>query len=1004
MHPFDLHKDVDAFRLWFTSLARNTKSDNEDIIGSGLVVNQMYTVSLEKKGRFVIKRLEFIISANAQFLPSTEAETAIVDTFCWLHSAVIPLSLTPEFNEDIHDSESHQMPPVRKPTNLLEFAIHQERRFLPRCMLALATGKRSFNDIDKINPDHQGQVFSAMLATDLIVRALDSRKSIGVAVSLLSYQLENASQTQFHDLLSRMNLSTSRTTELRHRAQEALKLMKQRLVLSPHALLLLSGDNVQWKDGLGQYIHYCVFLHHNPPINDLPYENLPRKRLDWEQFVGGKEPKDVLDEVFRANQADYNTFGECVLTHIQAVVNSYETLPTVAECEELIEGPVYTYTTSKKLPVLHRLSRKGDLALLSNTTTQEEQNGESSGDDPDGNPDVDLDGDLDGDPDVDLDGDLDGDPDVDLDVDPDGDPDVDLDVDPDGDLATIWRRNHMFPCPAIPLNFSASETMHEILAYMLRVADQQIAEATEAAAADSDKEPPISNDCVFFVGDGAPVEMIGRLLDDDTDGELKKVLVFLGVFHFKMEVFKKANSLNEELARYLASTFYGQEGRDATDTNLTYFLRFNDPTRPEKEIVAVITAIYAYVIRCMRKQGQVGVTAVSIHNWMIERAKESPLALAFLSLVLHYELVLLVRSSERRNDLDMFFTTVRLSLPLFCDTHATCYVRICCDMLRNWKVWSDLERRLIRDRCFTVESESGQRIGVDYSHEKYVNLIREKTGKVHRRGHEAKIEHAAVARVGHANDGDIKHAMSNLQEGGGKCYIAMDRSTVFTNSKEAVKAFAHVTVLLEETKVFEVGLSAAETDDKRLVSAKNSQPLNSDVLMPRSIGESRYDKYAERYYISTQNQVIRHEKDMGLKAIDGSCKKVKESMEIRLKRAVSLEEKELLASGTKEELYAEFAKLEPYLSRLQKEKVPKLTPTALKSTNKRIIVTALISLRKPAFLRNPDAKKALEEMVREASEGSGTSRESREAELERKFYTFGDCPAKSDVAFNTWAE
>jgi hypothetical protein len=214
MHPFDLHKDVDAFRLWFTSLARNTKSDNEDIIGSGLVVNQMYTVSLEKKGRFVIKRLEFIISANAQFLPSTEAETAIVDTFCWLHSAVIPLSLTPEFNEDIHDSESHQMPPVRKPTNLLEFAIHQERRFLPRCMLALATGKRSFNDIDKINPDHQGQVFSAMLATDLIVRALDSRKSIGVAVSLLSYQLENASQTQF-------NVENYRTPTPRPRSPQA---------------------------------------------------------------------------------------------------------------------------------------------------------------------------------------------------------------------------------------------------------------------------------------------------------------------------------------------------------------------------------------------------------------------------------------------------------------------------------------------------------------------------------------------------------------------------------------------------------------------------------------------------------------------------------------------------------------------------------------------------------------------------------------------------------------
>ena len=95
----------------------------------------------------------------------------------------------------------------------------------------------------------------------------------------------------------------------------------------------------------------------------------------------------------------------------------------------------------------------------------------------------------------------------------------------------------------------------------------------------------------------------------------------------------------------------------------------------------------------------------------------------------------LVRKSERTNDIDLFFSCLRLSLNhLFTVTNATEYTRICCDLLEYWATCSEFEREIIRQYGFMVETPNGVNAGVDYCHEKFVQLIRDSTGKMHVRG------------------------------------------------------------------------------------------------------------------------------------------------------------------------------------------------------------------------------------------------------------------------------
>lgn len=514
---------------------------------------------------------------------------------------------------------------------------------------------------------------------------------------------------------------------------------------------------------------------------------------------------------------------------------------------------------------------------------------------------------------------------------------------------------------------------------------------------------PIAQDNYFIRGDMSPVDKIMRILDEDATAGTNlygKAVALFGAFHYRMNALDSANESNRDAAEWLVSPCYGQDGESPTEKNLSYFFNFGDPAIPETQVNAILVAIYTYVIRCMRKEEQTGVSPVSAYEWMKSRAIESPKAMNLLRLIHDWMLVLMQRYAERNNNFDMHLATKRLSLPLFTVTHSVSYVRNTFDFLRDWEVrWSDRTKQIIRDQCFTIQSETGVNIACDLGHEKAVRLEREYTGKQFRRGHQLKIEQGSVMGIHQATQGK-RHAMCDLSGKG----PAITPRPDWTKDARSVRAFVQALLLLEDSKIFEQGLSEGETDDSVLISCTTGDPLDGTLLKLPAVSDECIKHYGTRYYIDSQHEVIRHDKDMGLISVRGTSENIKSDIDRLVKRSTSIVNAEVGDSGTKAEIYKEFEKLEPYLSREQKKKVPQLTSNQLNSYAKKTLVKILVTLRKQAFLRRPEAKVNLEKAARESEQGLGTSQARRRETLEHIHFSGNGCVAMQNIKFNELRE
>lgn len=103
--------------------------------------------------------------------------------------------------------------------------------------------------------------------------------------------------------------------------------------------------------------------------------------------------------------------------------------------------------------------------------------------------------------------------------------------------------------------------------------------------------------------------------------------------------------------------------------------------------------------------------------------------------------VILVRRAERLDilfdNLNVYQSSLRLSLRLCATRHATSYTRTVTDMLLFLWSASPKEMKLIKEhQCFTAKTEGGKNIGKDCMMETHVNAVRDHTEKVYKQGHD----------------------------------------------------------------------------------------------------------------------------------------------------------------------------------------------------------------------------------------------------------------------------
>ena len=244
-------------------------------------------------------------------------------------------------------------------------------------------------------------------------------------------------------------------------------------------------------------------------------------------------------------------------------------------------------------------------------------------------------------------------------------PETTIDGTESRELQTLWEKNHIQASYALDLPFGATATQVEILEMNLRIEIRQLCEfyevsydhsgyggeteSEDSSESDSeteepatsgvdddeesvgqlpitekelerlwdkikqkaeadDRDPPPSYTLLLNACDGSPVGKIFKLKYSDEQDRWGRQHPFIGGIHFSMECFKKANQLNEEDVKFILSSYIGKKGNPATKVNMSFFMNFNDPTDYEKQMGAILTAIYHYAVIQLADEGYQGAT------------------------------------------------------------------------------------------------------------------------------------------------------------------------------------------------------------------------------------------------------------------------------------------------------------------------------------------------------------------------------------------------------------
>ena len=199
---------------------------------------------------------------------------------------------------------------------------------------------------------------------------------------------------------------------------------------------------------------------------------------------------------------------------------------------------------------------------------------------------------------------------------------------------------------------------------------------------------PISANYQLFFWDGSPSYEYSKLSSNQINsGEADTIISIMGPFNFFAENFKGTNAQLQEFLYPLLGPMYNN---DLKKLNIR-FLHFKDPTLPIKHLSSLLLAIDTHIIRCIKATGINDISVVDIMDDVKAEAKQSPLALAFYILRLHYIITLNYYKIPRDNNTDDLIRYMKFYLMKYATTHSTHYTRLCADKLERWYCCSDCQ-------------------------------------------------------------------------------------------------------------------------------------------------------------------------------------------------------------------------------------------------------------------------------------------------------------------------
>lgn len=393
---------------------------------------------------------------------------------------------------------------------------------------------------------------------------------------------------------------------------------------------------------------------------------------------------------------------------------------------------------------------------------------------------------------------------------------------------TIYDINNAFIDRPMKNDLNSISTVKGLVDYWLAVCKLCLADDTDDPYSHWPAEairpiPFMDQFGPILCNDGSPTFALLRLSDTDEYRD-KLFTAFNGGFHTMLENHKMRGRMFGDA--HLREIWV--EWRP-TDGQLNWVFNPGDPTQVDNELVFYYLAFIASAVHaCLDSKIESGLTgddlqltAVEVHDFIVERCSKSPIGCQFLNEIRFAETVFLMHQSEEESNADKYVTALKFSSLLFATNNAIKYAEIASRFFKWWHCASEADKKLYACAIMTKLTKEGKKIFIDRFFEWHIRDMRSLVGHHYRAGSDSRVErHALTLNF-------KKHLTDVFKDETGKS----DKRKGAT-LKEG-KVFCHVLSYLEEA-----GFWTNDNSDRRKLTDK-SKELNIDIINAPQTGERR---------------------------------------------------------------------------------------------------------------------------------------------------------------------
>ena len=434
----------------------------------------------------------------------------------------------------------------------------------------------------------------------------------------------------------------------------------------------------------------------------------------------------------------------------------------------------------------------------------------------------------------------------------------------------LLARNGLTVDIPVQLPMAEKDTVLGFLEQFLATRQSQMKEIGKENEDTVEDLEPLASKYILYVADGSPVYLAYRFKDEDAKTEsprFKAISVFPGAFHYMKEIVTQSAKLMEEFRRDLVKTYR------PTQKEQDFVMFPKDPRKFEEEAVPYLAAKYRSAIEeCAKATKTTILLATEVYDYMMEESSKKWYAQVELTDIALHEIYFMIRDAVRANESELFFSAVRLSLPLFAKTNAFHYLRIGFDLLLWRETASQEELYLFEVLAFTRSTEYGEFQAVDLCQEKVNKKFRERLPAKAGVGFARKMKNRAIEL-------NMEAAKSNGGEPAGDNHddtgTTKAKTTIFNKKHAEVgweKVYSAVRCDMDQKQVWKRGAPVqfksnpkkAEAPMKavpdNLITGPSWKLMSNEIMDWLTKGSDRCEEYCDSFYTCPKeyrNQVER---------------------------------------------------------------------------------------------------------------------------------------------------